>query len=114
MAKHTYTHAWLGNRRVLLVEGRVVAVADCDTITFLDRDKRQHKIRLNGIDAREKGEDSGFRSKENQFKLVYDRNVHAECGKRDRYGCEYARSLTAPVDAGLEQIRAGYDWWYRQ
>jgi len=37
-----------------VVEGRVVAVADGDTITILDRDKRQHKIRFNGIDAPEK------------------------------------------------------------
>jgi endonuclease YncB( thermonuclease family) len=32
----------------------VVGVSDGDTITVLDRDKRQHKIRLAGIDAPEK------------------------------------------------------------
>jgi endonuclease YncB( thermonuclease family) len=31
-----------------------VAVADGDTITVLDADKRQHKIRVSGIDAPEK------------------------------------------------------------
>jgi len=36
------------------VNGRVVSVADGDTITILDLDKRQHKIRFDGIDAPEK------------------------------------------------------------
>jgi len=33
------------------ITGRVVGVADGDTITVLDADKVQHKIRLSGIDG---------------------------------------------------------------
>lgn len=33
--------------------GNVVGVSDGDTITVLDSDKRQHKIRVAGIDAPE-------------------------------------------------------------
>jgi endonuclease YncB( thermonuclease family) len=47
-----------------VVEGRVVSVADGDTITVLDRDKHQHEIRLNGIDAPEKEQPFGNRSRE--------------------------------------------------
>jgi endonuclease YncB( thermonuclease family) len=47
-----------------IVEGRVVAVSDGDTITVLDGDERQHKIRLSGIDAPEKGQAFGERSKQ--------------------------------------------------
>ncbi len=47
-----------------IVEGRVVGVSDGDTITVLDGDKRQHKIRLSGIDAPEKGQAFGERSKQ--------------------------------------------------
>ena len=36
------------------ITGQVVGVADGDTITVLDADKVQHKIRLAGIDAPEK------------------------------------------------------------
>jgi endonuclease YncB( thermonuclease family) len=39
-----------------IVEGRVVGISDGDTITVLDADKKQHKIRINGIDAPEKGQ----------------------------------------------------------
>jgi endonuclease YncB( thermonuclease family) len=96
-----------------IIEGRVIAVADGDTITILDRDKRQHKIRLNGIDAPEKGQPSGFRSKENLSKLVFDRSVPAECHKVDRYNREICKVLDGSVDVCLEQIRASYAWWYR-
>ena len=46
------------------ITGRVVGVADGDTITVLDTDKVQHKIRLAGIDAPEKKQAFGNRSKE--------------------------------------------------
>lgn len=35
--------------------GQVVAVADGDTLTLLDLGNHKHRIRLNGIDAPEKG-----------------------------------------------------------
>ena len=69
-----------------IIAGRVVAIADADTITILDRDKRQHRIRFNGIDAPEKKQLFSNRSRENLSRMVYDRNVRAECHKRDRYG----------------------------
>ncbi len=96
-----------------VIEGRVVGVADSDTMTILDLEKRSHKIRFNGIDAPEKGQAAGFRSKQNLSKLAYDRNVRAECHKRDRCGREACKVLDRSRDVGLEQIRAGYDWWYQ-
>jgi endonuclease YncB( thermonuclease family) len=36
------------------LNGRVVKVADGDTITVLDAESAQHKIRLNAIDAPER------------------------------------------------------------
>lgn len=96
-----------------IIEGRVVAIADGDTLTILDRDKRQHKIRLNGIDAPEKKKPFRFQSKENLSRLVYDRNVQGQCGNRDKYGREICKVPDGSIDAGLEQIRAGYAWLYR-
>ena len=45
------------------ITGRVVSVADGGTITVLDGDKVWHKIRLAGIDAPEKQQAFGNRSK---------------------------------------------------
>ena len=46
------------------IEGRVVGISDGDTITVLDDGKTQHKIRFAGIDAPEKGQPFGERSKQ--------------------------------------------------
>jgi endonuclease YncB( thermonuclease family) len=45
-----------------IVEARVVGVSDGDTITMLDDGKTQHKARLAGIDAPERGQAFGERS----------------------------------------------------
>jgi len=49
----------------LTFDGRVVGVADGDTITVLDSSNQEHRIRLQGIDAPEKGQAFGTRSKQN-------------------------------------------------
>jgi endonuclease YncB( thermonuclease family) len=41
------------------VTGKVVRVADGDTLTILDAGKRQHRIRLVDIDAPERGQPFG-------------------------------------------------------
>ena len=45
------------------LRGKVVSVADGDTITVLDADNVQHRIRLEGIDAPEKSRHSERRAK---------------------------------------------------
>lgn len=51
------------------ITGRVVSVADGDTITVLDADKVQHKIRLAGIDAPEKKQVSAIAPKNHYLTL---------------------------------------------
>ena len=45
------------------LRGKVVSIADGDTITVLDANKKQHKVRLTGIDAPEKKQALGAKSK---------------------------------------------------
>jgi endonuclease YncB( thermonuclease family) len=54
----------LGSAIADTISGRVVGVADGDTLTVLDASKQQHKIRLDGIDAPEKAQPFGQRSKQ--------------------------------------------------
>ena len=54
--------------------GKVVKVSDGDTVTILTSDKTQHKIRLNDIDAPEKKQAFGNKSKDkhNEVGFILD------------------------------------------
>ncbi len=96
------------------ITGRVVGVADGDTITVLDANKVQHKIRLSGIDAPEKKQAFGNRSKESLSDLAFDKTVNVETGKRDRYGRQIGKVLVNGRDVNLVQVERGMAWFYRQ
>ena len=93
--------------------GQVVSVADGDTITVLDAAKVQHKIRLAGIDAPEKKQPFGNRSKESLSELVFSKTVTVETDKRDRYGREVGKVLVDGLDANLVQVLQGFAWHYK-
>src|SRR5262245_1768545 len=95
-------------------EGRAVGVSDGDTITVLDDTKTQHNVRIGGIDAPEKGQAFGERSKQNLSALVFQKRVEARCHKNDRYGREVCAVYVGLRDIGLEQIRAGMAWHYKE
>jgi endonuclease YncB( thermonuclease family) len=95
------------------IDGRVVSVSDGDTLTVLDSNKTQHKIRLVGIDAPEKAQAFGQRSKQSLSDLVFNRLVTVETTKRDRYGRELGKVLVGTLDANLEQVKRGMAWHYK-
>jgi endonuclease YncB( thermonuclease family) len=95
------------------IAGRVVGVADGDTVTVLDTSMTQHKIRLAGIDAPEKSQPFGQKSKQSLSDLVYDRWVTVETDKKDRYGREVGKVIKDGMDANLEQIKRGLAWHYK-
>ena len=93
--------------------GKVVGITDGDTITLLDPERQQHKIRLAGIDAPEKGQAFGQASKASLSDLVFDRLIQCHCGKIDKYGREVCWLEIDGSDANLEQIRRGMAWHYK-
>ncbi len=97
-----------------LIQGRIVGVADGDTVTILDAEKKQHKIRLGGIDAPESSQAFGQSSKKNLSDMVFNRQVGADCVKRDNYGRLVCKILVDGNDANLEQVRSGLAWHYKQ
>lgn len=96
------------------LHGRVVSVADGDTVTLLDTENKQYKIRLAGIDAPEKGQPFGKQSKANLSLLAFGRIALAECSKQDRYKRHVCKVLVNEVDVNLEQVRQGYAWHYEK
>lgn len=95
--------------------GRVIAIQDGDTLTVLDAQHTQHRIRLAGIDAPDKRQPWGEQSKANLGRLVFDQVVTVEWEKRDRYQRIIGKVLApGAVDTGLAQIDAGLAWHYKK
>lgn len=94
--------------------GRVVSVSDGDTVTVLDSAHRQYKIRLMGIDAPEKKQAFGNRSKQSLSDMVFNRQVRVEYDKKDKYGRTVGKITVNGVDANLEQVKTGMAWHYKQ
>ncbi|MCJ9707769.1 thermonuclease family protein [Bordetella hinzii] len=92
------------------LRGRVVAVADGDTLTILDASRQQHRIRLAEIDAPEKGQPFGQRSKQSLSGLCFGREAVIEDRGHDRYGRTIGRVSCAGIDANAEQVRRGMAW----
>jgi endonuclease YncB( thermonuclease family) len=99
--------------RADVIQGRVVGIADGDTITVLDASKSQHRIRLQGIDAPESRQAFGARSKQHLSDLVFNKEVSIEWEKRDRYGRVLGKVLAGGRDACLAHVRAGMAWHYK-
>jgi endonuclease YncB( thermonuclease family) len=91
----------------------VVGIADGDTITVLDEQRGQHKVRLAGIDAPEKRQDFGNRSKQSLSELAYRNQVIVQTAKTDRYGRRVGKVIVNGLDVNLEQVRRGMAWHYK-
>jgi len=94
------------------LRGRVVAVADGDTITVLDAARRRERVRLAAIDAPESRQAYGTAAKRSLAALVFGAQVEVEYSKRDRYGRIVGRVLRDGRDVSLAQLEAGLAWHY--
>lgn len=93
--------------------GEVVGLADGDTVTVLDATHHQHKVRLAGIDAPEKRQPFGNRSRESLAEMVFRKQVAVDWHKFDRYGRVIGVVRVAGRDVGLAQVRNGFAWHYK-
>ena len=94
--------------------GRVVRVADGDTVTVLDSSNTQHRIRLEGIDAPESHQAFGTQSKKNLSDMVFGKDVTVVYQKTDQYGRLVGKIMLDGKDVNLEQVKAGMAWHYKE
>jgi micrococcal nuclease len=92
------------------IQGTVVGIADGDTITVLDSNKQQHKIRLYGIDCPEGGQAYGNKAKKAVSGLVYGKSVTVHVLDRDRYGRDVGMVVRGGVNINAELVAHGYAW----
>lgn len=91
--------------------GKVVTVSDGDTIRVMHQGG-QLKIRLAEIDAPEKSQAYGMRSKQSLSDMVYGKEVRVVQQDQDRYGRIVGRVYQGSIDVNAEQVKRGMAWVY--
>lgn len=96
------------------LEGKVVRIADGDTLTLLTDSKTQIKVRLHGIDTPERKQPFGKGAKDALSAMVAGKRVRVEVTDKDRYGRTVGRIIgEGNRDINAELVRQGFAWWYR-
>lgn len=83
---------------------------------------QQVKVRLNAIDAPERKQPWGTRSRQAMSELAFQKEAKLDCYKTDRYKRKVCNVWVAPasnptgpktLDVGLAMVTQGMAWWYR-
>lgn len=98
----------------LALDGTVVGVHDGDTITVLDNENTQHKIRLAEIDAPELKQAWGMASKKTLSDFVFKKTVRVSVESTDRYGREVGTVFVGSENINYAQLKVGSAWAYQK
>lgn len=90
---------------------KVIKISDGDTITVLSG-KEQTKVRLYGIDAPEKKQDYGQRSKQFLASLIAGQVAEVEPKGKDRYKRTLGIIYFKGQDINAQMVLNGYAWAY--
>ena len=93
--------------------GRVVRIADGDTVSVLDATNTQHKVRLYGIDTPEHDQPFGKAATIALRQLVDEKPVGVVVVTRDSYGREVGTLYQQGVNINVAMVASGYAWWYQ-
>jgi endonuclease YncB( thermonuclease family) len=90
-----------------------VAIQDGDTLTMLVS-RKQIKVRLVDIDAPERKQPFGTRSRQSLFEICGGKSARFDDRGEDRYGRTLGQVACAGVDANEEQVRRGMAWVFER
>ncbi len=94
---------------------RVVGVTDGDTFTGLTNKNEQIKYRIYGIDAPERKQAYGTKSKEYLSGLIFGKTVGIKVESTDRWGRLIVWVFTPDQkDVGAEMLKAGMAWHFKR
>lgn len=97
-----------------VITGKVVSVADGDTVTVLTPAKKQVKVRLDGVDAPEKAQAFGDKSKQFTSQMVFGKQVSVDVKETDRYGRSVGVVSVDGKNLNVALVSNGFAWWYRE
>lgn len=93
---------------------RVVGVTDGDSLTVLVDGSRQVKVRLSEIDAPERGQPWGQRSKQTLAAMVAGQQVEVQAVGTDNYGRTLAVVFVSGRNVNRAMIEQGGAWAFRR
>lgn len=93
--------------------GKVIRVSDGDTIVILTADNTQTRIRLDGIDCPETGQDYGQKAKQFVADLCAGKTIKIENKGIDRYKRVLGVVIVDGVNVNEELVRNGLAWHYK-
>ena len=96
------------------LEGKVVKIADGDTLTLLTSSNEQVKIRLAGIDTPERKQPFGNRAKQALANLAFQKQALIEVEAKDRYGRTVGVVFVDGLNVNAELVKQGMAWVYRK
>lgn len=96
------------------IAGRVVDVADGDTITVLTQNQDQIKIRLSGVDCPESFQVHGEKAKQFTSSLVSGKRVRLEPETVDQYGRTVALVFMGGTNVNEQIVAHGHCWVYKK
>lgn len=94
------------------LEGKAVKIADGDTFTLLTSNNTLVKIRLNGIDAPEKGQDFWIASRDLLGKLLSGHSLRVSITGKDRYGRLIGNVYADRLWVNGRMVEAGLAWHF--
>ena len=93
--------------------GKVIKVADADTITVLVAEKTQHKVRLEGIDAPERGQAFGTKATDALKGAIGGKPVTVKVSGKDRYGRLIGYVFAGELNLNEWLVENGWAWHYK-
>ena len=96
------------------LEGKVVKIADGDTLTLLTPSNQQVKIRLAGVDTPERKQPFGNKAKQALSNLAFQKQALVEIAAKDRYGRTIGVVFVDGLNVNAELVKQGMAWVYRK
>jgi|TARA_B100001093_G_scaffold158003_1_gene150510 micrococcal nuclease len=97
-----------------IIRGKVIKIADGDTLTLLTDSNKKIKIRLAGIDTPERKQSFGNTAKNVLAKLVFQKEIQIEVLTKDRYGRTVGIVFLDNQNVNYELVRKGMAWAYKR